>query len=212
MKRRDCMDSPSLQPPPPRESIPTLLLLQPEYFEQLFSLMHTLSAMKTPTKGGVSVSCLKMLISSFEEMIFQHHIPHTKAQVLSRRVWDILSLLPTNPTLLQGFKQLNTPLAELLDPSSPQKLMYSLYIVESLSVKTSKGADGNSEPWNRVFIQQGGLRHLYDIFMSGKERQEQIVINLLTTDQSVNHYYFQASSRDRRATAANGNRTASPPF
>lgn len=59
MKRRDCMDSPSMQPPPPRESIPTLLLLQPEYFEQLFSLMHTLSAMKTPTKGGVSLYFLK---------------------------------------------------------------------------------------------------------------------------------------------------------
>lgn len=90
--------------------------------------------------------------------------------MLSRRVWDILSLLPTSPTLLQGFKQLDTPLTELLDPSSPQKLMYSLYIVESLSVKTgpSKNGDGNVEPWSRVFIQHGGLRHLYDIFMSGK--------------------------------------------
>lgn len=58
MKRRDCIESPSMQPPPPRESIPTLLLLQPEYFEQLFSLMRTLSAMKTPTKGGVCISTL----------------------------------------------------------------------------------------------------------------------------------------------------------
>lgn len=102
----------------------------------------------------------------------QHEIPHTKAQVLSRRVWDILSLLPTNPTLLCGFQQLDTPLTELLDPASPQKLMYSLYIVESLSVKstTDKG-DGDSkgkEPWSQIFIQQGGLRHLYDIFMSGR--------------------------------------------
>jgi len=63
------------------------------------------------------------------------HIPHTKAQVLSRRVWDILALLPTNPKLLEGFLKLdssNLSLQELLDPSSPQKLMYSLYIVESL--------------------------------------------------------------------------------
>lgn len=55
IKKRDCMDSPSLQPPPPRESIPTLLLLRSNYFEQLFSLMHTLSSMKTPIKGGVSL-------------------------------------------------------------------------------------------------------------------------------------------------------------
>lgn len=55
MKKRDCMDSPSLQPAPPRESIPTLMLLRPNYFEQLFNLMHILSSMKTPTKGGVSI-------------------------------------------------------------------------------------------------------------------------------------------------------------
>jgi len=70
-------------------------------------------------------------------VLFQHQIPHTKAQVLSRRVWDILTLLPTSPILLQGFQQLenseNISLQQLLDPASPQKLMYSLYIVESLS-------------------------------------------------------------------------------
>ncbi|KAK5649017.1 hypothetical protein RI129_003909 [Pyrocoelia pectoralis] len=149
IKKRDCMDSPSLQPPPPRESIPTLLLLKTNYFEQLFDLMHTLSSMTTTIKGG-------------------HEIPHTKAQVLSRRVWDILSLLPTNPTLLQGFQQLNMPLTELLDPSSPQKLMYSIYIVESLSIKTNCEKDmKGQELWSEVFIQQGGLRHLFDIFMSG---------------------------------------------
>jgi ubiquitin carboxyl-terminal hydrolase 34 len=150
MKKRECLDLPSMQPPPPRESIPTLLLLRPNYFEQLFSLMHTLSSMKVPVKGG-------------------RHIANTKAQVLSRRVWDILSLLPTSPTLLQGFKQLDTPLTELLDPSSAQKLMYSLYIVESLSAKVtqSKQSDNEREPWSRTFIHNGGLRHLFDIFMSG---------------------------------------------
>ncbi len=71
---------------------------------------------------------------------------HTRAQVLSRRVWDILTLLPTNPTLLEGFQKLGTEsdktndaqtkLETLLDPSSPQKLMYSLYIVEALTRPT----------------------------------------------------------------------------
>lgn len=54
MKKRECLDAPSLQPAPPRESLPTLLLLQPNYFEQLFSLMHNLSSMKIQMKGGVS--------------------------------------------------------------------------------------------------------------------------------------------------------------
>lgn len=53
-KKRDSLDIPSVLPPPPRESLPTLLLLQPQYFEQLFSLMQTLSSMKTSVKGGVS--------------------------------------------------------------------------------------------------------------------------------------------------------------
>jgi len=53
-KKRDSLDTPSALPPPPRESLPTLLLLQPQYFEQLFCLMQTLSSMKTPVKGGVS--------------------------------------------------------------------------------------------------------------------------------------------------------------
>lgn len=60
-------------------------------------------------------------------------------------------------------------MAELLDPSSPQKLMYSLYIVESLSMKSSPSKSSDKkEPWSRIFIQHGGLRHLYDIFLSGK--------------------------------------------
>lgn len=57
-KRGDPGDTPSVLPPPPRESLPTLLLLQPRYFEQLFALMHTLSAMKTPDRVGVSSTLL----------------------------------------------------------------------------------------------------------------------------------------------------------
>ncbi|KAL0270091.1 UNVERIFIED_CONTAM: hypothetical protein PYX00_007611 [Menopon gallinae] len=161
-KIRDAADTPSVLPPPPRENLPTHLLLQPLYFEQLFQLMQTLSAMKTPVKGS-------------------HQIPHTKAQVLSRRIWDILTLLPTSPKLLQGFQSLESSnevkLQELLDPSSPQKLMYSLYIVESLcrpaagkKQKVLSQGERNAETtnsWTETFVQQGGLRHLFDIFMSG---------------------------------------------
>lgn len=82
-------------------------------------------------------------------------------------MWEILSLLPTSPKLLQGFQQLNVPLAEILDPSSAQKLMYSLYIIESLSISHGKYAE-DEESWVNRFIQHGGLRHLFDIFMSGK--------------------------------------------
>ncbi|XP_032664565.1 ubiquitin carboxyl-terminal hydrolase puf isoform X2 [Odontomachus brunneus] len=170
------VESPSMIPAPSTDSVPTLLLLQPQYFEQLFTLMRTLSAMRTTVKGG-------------------QEIPHTKAQVLSRRVWDTLTLLPTSPTLLRGFQKLGeTSLQELFDPASPQKLMYSLYIVESLSrrgvtsqpltsnnptVSTAASHEGGGDAddnhenrekdiaWSTLFVQHGGLRHLFDIFMSG---------------------------------------------
>uniref|UniRef100_A0A1B0CAV9 ubiquitinyl hydrolase 1 n=2 Tax=Lutzomyia longipalpis TaxID=7200 RepID=A0A1B0CAV9_LUTLO len=131
-RRRDPGDHPSLQPPPPKECLPTVLLLQPKYFEQLFKLMQTLGDMKTLGKGG-------------------NRQPHTKAQLLSRRVWDILAMLPTSPTLLENFKNImkvgkgdeemetDAPdkpsmmnVEDLLDPRNLQKFMYSLHIVESL--------------------------------------------------------------------------------
>lgn len=79
-------------------------------------------------------------------------------------------MLPTSPKLLQGFQQLNVSLTELLDPSSAQKLMYSLYIVESLSISTNQGKNSeDEESWVQRFIEHGGLKHLFDIFMSGKK-------------------------------------------
>jgi ubiquitin carboxyl-terminal hydrolase 34 len=119
-------DHPSLLPAPSKDCLPTILLLQTQYFEQLFVLMQTLGNMKL-IKKGVNI------------------LQHTQAQVLSRRVWDILAMLPTNPTLLDTFKNLTfnqktsmveddvVCIQELLDPSNLQKFMYCLHIVESLS-------------------------------------------------------------------------------
>lgn len=136
------MEHPSMLPPPPKECLPTVLLLQPKYFEKLFCLMQTLGDMK-PQSSTVHL---------------QHH---TKAQLLSRRVWDILAMLPTNPHILDAFKNLVNDLGELqqleqdqeqlankrkqikqkfnelLDPSNLQKFMYSLHIVESLALSST---------------------------------------------------------------------------
>ena len=134
-----------MQPPPPKECLPTVLLLQPKYFEKLFCLMQTLGDMK-PQPNNLQL--------------------YTKAQLLSRRVWDILAILPTNPMILESFKcltndlvlseqsdmeeekinkrkEIKQKLCELLDPSNLQKFMYSLHIVESLAL-------------NSVFQQRGG--------------------------------------------------------
>lgn len=225
-------DHPSLLPPPSKDCLPTILLLQTQYFEQLFVLMQTLGNMKLIKKGA-------------------NILQHTQAQVLSRRVWDILAMLPTNPTLLDTFKNLTfnqktsmteedtASIQDLLDPSNLQKFMYCLHIVESLSksrfstsikpsshqrnqlkMKISKGKNTrkaaiikenvdetksnsshempekskeqtsehenneNSQQqkndkssidlkikksieWSNKFIKNGGLEHLYNIFISG---------------------------------------------
>ena len=112
---------------------------------------------------------------------------HIKAQVLSRRVWEIIQMLPTSPNLLECFQSISISASEavnntidtneetttpstshkpisdlfntLLSPSSPQKLMYSCQIVESLR--------RNSKIWTQEFIDCGGLQYLFDIFVSG---------------------------------------------
>ncbi|XP_034127627.1 ubiquitin carboxyl-terminal hydrolase puf isoform X1 [Drosophila guanche] len=157
-RKESNLEHPSMLPPPPKECLPTVLLLQPKYFEKLFCLMQTLGDMK-PQASAVNL---------------QHH---TKAQLLSRRVWDILAMLPTNPQILDAFKSLVTDLSELeqldagaaedkekeeqlankrkqikqkfrdlLDPNNLQKFMYSLHIVESLALSSvRREANGNLE-------------------------------------------------------------------
>lgn len=158
-RRRETFDHPSLQAAPPKECLPTVLLLQPDYFEELFSLMQKLGDMRILGKNGSM-------------------LPYTKAQLLSRRVWDILALLPTNPDILENFKRLcdthsnteyNVPhenvsvvksnqmaescevreqIQKHLDPKNLQKFMYSLHIVESLVKSKNTGccsvSDGNA--------------------------------------------------------------------
>lgn len=115
---------------------------------------------------------------------------HTKAQLLSRRVWDILQAVPLNPTLLEAFQNpTESKLPELLDPTSPQKLMYSLHIIDKLSsnnngsnIKETSNIDkteekANTENWNEVFIKKGGLRLLYDIMMSGEYKKIFLLTN-----------------------------------
>lgn len=155
-RRRETFEHPSLQAAPPRECLPTVLLLQPDYFEELFTLMQKLGDMRILGKNG-----------SMQ--------PYTKAQLLSRRVWDILALLPTNPDILENFKHLGEShssteqssqhensaamktsqtsesceareqIQKLLDPKNLQKFMYSLHIVESLVKSKNTGCCSSND-------------------------------------------------------------------
>ena len=148
------------------------LLLRPLHFEQLFTLMQKLSDVRI------------------------NGLPHPKAQILSRRVWDILMLLPTNPEVKEKLQNITTEdhetLQDLLNPMSPQKLMYVFYIVDwlgrparlrrpsglsdsgSTGFFTGAGSTNGSNPdpdlgsWTGRFVKAGGLRLLFSIFASGE--------------------------------------------
>ena len=105
-------------------------------------------------------------------------VPDTKAQIMSRRVWEILLLLPTNPEIKSGLQEVDTEsdMTSLLDPHCPHKLLYTFYIIDWLGrparLRRQSGlvTDSNPAPessWVSQFILSGGLGHLFSIFLSG---------------------------------------------
>ena len=53
---------------------------------------------------------------------------------MSRRVWEIILLLPTHPAIKRGLEQVepDSDLDALLDTNSPQRLLYAFYIIDWL--------------------------------------------------------------------------------
>ena len=149
-----------LPPFPGRDKIPMLLLLQPRHFSQLFSLMASLSEITAKNEAGLEV-------------------PDTKAQIMSRRVWEILLLLPTNPEIKQRLEDVDSEsdMGSLLDPYCPQKLLYTFYIIDWLGrparLRRQSGLvsdslrQTDSPSWVTRFKQAGGLKQLASIFESG---------------------------------------------
>ncbi|CAH1793285.1 unnamed protein product [Owenia fusiformis] len=132
-RKHDGSTPTSFLPAPDRDQIPMMLLQKSPHFEQLFNLLQQLA----------SLNCDDSMDSQ-ELCSIQN-----KARLLSRRVWELLMLLPTNTDILLGFKSIINNETEkaskekqrvgvvdwdsLLSTQSSHKLMYSLQIVESLS-------------------------------------------------------------------------------
>ncbi|KAK3093520.1 hypothetical protein FSP39_016701 [Pinctada imbricata] len=167
-------------PCPVNDLIPVMLLIREPHFGKLFLLLEQLS----------KFDCDFIHMESQDRWGL-----HTKARILSRKVWELLMLLPTNQVMLDGFRSIIQDECDeqtvdwnaLLDSQSPHKLMYSLQIVESLSrspknrrrsvmrstcdsrtMSTDSELDGQEEElWSQKFITKGGLKHLLNIFKSG---------------------------------------------
>uniref|UniRef100_A0A8C7W9I2 Ubiquitin carboxyl-terminal hydrolase 34 n=1 Tax=Oncorhynchus mykiss TaxID=8022 RepID=A0A8C7W9I2_ONCMY len=170
----------SCLPPPQKEHIPMLLLLQEPHLTTLFDLLEMLACFKPPSALGDSPENLRC-----EEL-------HLHAENLSRRVWELLMLLPTCPNMLLAFQNIadDTGLCwkDLLRIKSPHKLLYALEIIEALGKpnrrihRESTGSysdlypdsDDSSEDqiensknsWSCKFVSSGGLQLLLEIFNS----------------------------------------------
>ncbi|XP_062912032.1 ubiquitin carboxyl-terminal hydrolase 34 isoform X4 [Mobula hypostoma] len=176
----------SCLPPPQKENIPMLLLLQEPHLTTLFDLLEMLASFKPPSvdqtmEDSETVRC--------EEL-------HLHAENLSRRVWELLMLLPTCPNMLQAFQNISDEQGndghcwkDLLRIKSPHKLLYALEIIEALGKpnrrirRASTGSysdlypdsDDSSEDqiensknsWSCKFVAAGGLQQLLEIFLSG---------------------------------------------
>ncbi|XP_039594276.1 ubiquitin carboxyl-terminal hydrolase 34 [Polypterus senegalus] len=175
----------SCLPPPQKDNIPMLLLLQEPHLTTLFDLLEMLASFKPPSgerslEDAESARC--------EEL-------HLHAENLSRRVWELLMLLPTCPNMLQAFQSISEEPVndgpywkDLLRIKSPHKLLYALEIIEALGKpnrrirRESTGSysdlypdsDDSSEDqiensknsWSCKFVSSGGLQLLLEIFNS----------------------------------------------
>lgn len=178
----------SCLPPPQKEHIPMLLLLQEPHLTTLFELLEMLACFKPPSPNA-DKSQDSAESARCEEL-------HLHAENLSRRVWELLMLLPTCPKMLQAFQNISDETnedglcwKELLRIKSPHKLLYALEIIEALGKpnrrihRESTGSysdlypdsDDSSEDqiensknsWSCKFASSGGLQLLLEIFNSG---------------------------------------------
>uniref|UniRef100_A0A8C3UPZ5 Ubiquitin specific peptidase 34 n=1 Tax=Catharus ustulatus TaxID=91951 RepID=A0A8C3UPZ5_CATUS len=119
----------SCLPPPQKDNIPMLLLLQEPHLTTLFDLLEMLASFKPPS-GEVAMEDSES--ARCEEL-------HLHAENLSRRVWELLMLLPTCPNMLQAFQNISDEQGndgfswkDLLRIKSAHKLLYALEIIEAL--------------------------------------------------------------------------------
>ncbi|NWQ77721.1 UBP34 hydrolase, partial [Columbina picui] len=176
----------SCLPPPQKDNIPMLLLLQEPHLTTLFDLLEMLASFKPPS-GEMAMEDSES--SRCEEL-------HLHAENLSRRVWELLMLLPTCPNMLQAFQNISDEQGndgfswkDLLRIKSAHKLLYALEIIEALGKpnrrirRESTGSysdlypdsDDSSEDqienskntWSCKFVAAGGLQQLLEIFNSG---------------------------------------------
>lgn len=112
----------SCLPPPQKEHIPMLLLLQEPHLTTLFDLLEMLACFKpprpsaekvqeSPEVGAITEKTSPSLFLNLTRVLPLQSARceelHLHAENLSRRVWELLMLLPTCPKMLQAFQNIS---------------------------------------------------------------------------------------------------------
>ncbi|XP_023268188.1 ubiquitin carboxyl-terminal hydrolase 34 [Seriola lalandi dorsalis] len=137
----------SCLPPPQKEHIPMLLLLQEPHLTTLFDLLEMLACFKPPSPNAEKVH-ESPESARCEEL-------HLHAENLSRRVWELLMLLPTCPKMLQAFQNISDDTGSYSDlyPDSDDS--------------SEDQIENSKNTWSCKFVSSGGLQLLLEIFNSG---------------------------------------------
>lgn len=131
-------------------TIPSIILQDEKYFENLMEVDQILGSFQS---------------DNFDLM--------NRAKALSRRVWEIIQILPTCLHYKEDLKRCGSDndgdwslktdrCLNLLSAEYPQRLLYSLQIIDILKLSPEMPF------WAERFLRKGGLADLYDVFMSQK--------------------------------------------
>jgi len=86
---------------------------------------------------------------------------------LTRKVSELLQYLPLNPQILKEFQKLEAGISEKWDKLLPSQSPYNLLnALETINAIIENTPSDQQDEWKRKFISVGGLKRLYQIFMS----------------------------------------------
>ncbi len=92
-------------------------------------------------------------------------------------VWKLLISLPTNQKLMQALYELKEPMQDLLNTSSPHKLLYCFTILEQLR---------KDEDWLNRFNASGGVPHILNVLIENTQYISQLTIRVKLEAELLN--------------------------
>ncbi|KAH3765659.1 ubiquitin hydrolase [Pelomyxa schiedti] len=110
----------------------------------------------------------------FSDVLCQTHFFETMFDLfslnddtISKMVWELLNILPTNPHLLEVISTLSEDVHKIMETQPVSKLLYSLTIVVSFTEPSEDPQEVDKRlRWQASFVKHGGITALLNILQS----------------------------------------------